>query len=59
MYVLDMLEKECLQLAIKLNDTLYKEECQQISTTNISTSVIEFAASILIAQLSYLINPLT
>ena len=54
MYVIDILRNECLRLATTLNDTLYMTECRHIDdTTNVSTSVMEFAASTLIAQLAY------
>ena len=58
MYVLEMMERNCLHLANTLHDDLYIEECRKIQTTNISTSVMEFAASTIIAHLTYHVNKL-
>ena len=54
MNVLQHLRKKCLRLAQIVNDSYSHLECQQIhKTPGVSTSVIEYAASALIANLAH------
>lgn len=53
-WVLRLLRKKCTRLAQMLNDSYSLQECQKIHrTSNVSTSVIEYAASTLIANLAH------
>ena len=58
MHVVETLHQTCHDLASRLNDSMYLEECQKIKNSTLAVSVIEYAASTLIASLAYQVSQL-
>lgn len=56
MHVLEELQIRCFELTRALNET--HEDCVHIQNDNISTSVLEYAASTLLANLAYRVSRL-